>query len=160
MTARRVRRRGAIPALHSCYRPHRDTVLQLLTYLLVAGGFVRLLAAPRLLSALLLSAFMVSAARHLHGHGARLPIVWWRVALATTFLPFVVSCHNGPGPPRFVPLVMGPPRPRAVARGRAWRDRPRALHGIRRPAQAGAGLVVALMLVGDGDCPMRGRGTP
>jgi hypothetical protein len=33
----------------------------------------------------------------------------WVLALATTFLPFDVTLRNYPGPPRFVPLIMGLP---------------------------------------------------
>ena len=107
MTPWRVRRR----VMGSWCCRHRDLLLHLLTYLLVVGGYVRLLAAPRSLSVLPYSAFLITAVLYLHGRRARPPIVWWLVALATTFMPFDVSLHNAPGPPHFVPLVMGYPSP-------------------------------------------------
>jgi hypothetical protein len=58
--------------------------------------------------------------RFFRGKTAQLPYIPWLLAILMTLLPVDVSLNNAPGPPRFVPLVMGLPGPdlmEAAARG-------------------------------------------
>lgn len=84
------------------------------TVFLVA--IVLLLSSFRLTAFILLFALAISYFRFLRSSRT----IWMRLIfvsfLIAVFLPIDVSLRNVPGPPRFVPLVMGLPGPQLSAR--------------------------------------------
>ena len=81
---------------------------------LVAIGL--LLTSFRLTAFVLLIALAISYFHFLYTSRTRLMRVIFVSFLVAVFLPIDVSLQNFPGPPRFVPLVMGLPTPEAAAR--------------------------------------------
>ena len=59
---------------------------------------------------LLVLVFLVSVyiTISIHGRG-KIIVIGWLIFVAVTFQPFDITFRNVPGPPRFVPYVMGLP---------------------------------------------------
>lgn len=77
-----------------------------------------LIYSQRLLSLLLLALVVVSFFCFLRSGKTSLMRLAWVVFVISTFLPVDISFRNYPGPPRFVPLVMGYPTNETVERAR------------------------------------------
>ena len=77
--------------------------------LLLYFSVIWMAATLRVVSNLLFMGVLWVYFRYIRGRRSKLPLGLWLVAFLTTFLPADISFHDAPGPPRFVPLVMGLP---------------------------------------------------
>ena len=72
----------------------------------------------RLLALPLLGATLALIVIHLVWRGRPWWWVAWMLTLGASFLPIDITLANSPGPPRFVPLVMGLPTQASIERNR------------------------------------------
>jgi hypothetical protein len=87
------------------------------TFVLVAISILMFPVSPRVLGLLFIAITLLVAAVSVRWPALRrrlLPLSI--VTLAVTLSPFDVSLYAKPGPPRFVPVVMGLPSPELLAR--------------------------------------------
>ena len=84
--------------------------------ILFACSFLWFLAAYRLVGIPLLVTVIVLYFRKPQRCATRWVVLVWLALLGTTLLPVDISFRNYPGPPRFVPLVMGLPARETVTR--------------------------------------------
>ncbi len=95
----------------------RSTVLQaLLGLALLFCCLVVLQSSPRAIGAILLLVLIPCYIRYLFTSKTKLLRSMFVAFLITVNLPVDISLQNYPGPPRFVPLIMGMPRPEDFAR--------------------------------------------